>query len=353
MVIGALISTLASASPPVSPPEPFGLEVDNGGLVIAIDLDDTPLPAAGDDLRGRGRVCPIGLWVEQGALEWRIDDRCHPLAYGPVQQAVAKWESTPDGRTGPDRLVAELLFVFGPEGRAREPEHTRLFVVPQAGTRYVVKDPRVATYPIDATALLFPRYPPGTPADTRRPVCEIRLEVDRDGSPDDVEVSRCDDPFVAPTLTAMRKWLFAGLGDEDLPYRVVRFRARYVRVSERARFGEVTFFEPDGIRADNAVVEEGPEPTPNDGFVPPEPVRRRVPKLGKRQRAAIEEPTVCRFVVDVDRRGRPDRVTPAECPRALVEASLDAIRKWRWAPATRDGDRVPASTTERLRFDPG
>ncbi len=352
MVVAALAGTLASATPDISS-QPPSFAVESGGLALTVQLGSRPMPAAIGELRARARVCPVALHVEEGIVSARPDDDCHPLARLPVAKAVSAWHVDVRGTPGRDRQVAELMYVFGPDETATDPSHTRLYAVPSAGVRFVVTDPRVRQYPIRADAIAFPTYPDDAPADTRRTTCSARLEVDSYGTPVDVDVTRCDALFVAPTVAALRKWHFTPHPGDDLPFRLVSFRARYARAPESLDVSEVTLFEPSGIRVDVlATVQPPAAPEPETALTRATPVKRVVPRLGRRDAAALTERTVCRFSVEVDERGRPGTITVENCPEGLVPAVRKSLRRWRWKPAERDGRPVPSVTQVRVRLDP-
>ncbi|MEO0600455.1 MAG: hypothetical protein AAF211_03410, partial [Myxococcota bacterium] len=168
----------------------------------------------------------------------------------------------------------------------------------------------------------------------------------------DVAVTQCDPIFVAPTKQAFERWHFTELSGDAVPFRLVRFRARYARAPDRLKVGEVTLFEPDGIRVDRLpppiVFADAPDDPVNDAS----PTYRRAPKLSKKVREAIAERTVCRFDVRLDDRGRPVEIMPDGCPDDLRPSCVKAIEKWRWAPAEREGVPIASVTKVSLRFDP-
>ncbi|MEM6926768.1 MAG: hypothetical protein AAF602_07580, partial [Myxococcota bacterium] len=265
----------------------------------------------------------------------------------------ASWQIEPSGSPGGDRMLGELVFVFDHDEGAMDAARTRLYVVPQAGTSFDLADGRVERYPIQADAIEFPVYPrANAPRDTRRTVCMVRIEVDGYGAPADIAVSQCDPIFVAPTARAFERWHFTEMAGDALPFRLVRFRARYARAPDRLKVGEVTLFEPDGIRVDrlppSIVFADAPDDPVNDAS----PTYRRAPKLAKKVRESITERTVCRFDVRLDDRGRPVEIVPQTCPDDLRGPSVNAIEKWRWAPAERDGSPIASATKVSLRFDP-
>ena len=58
----------------------------------------------------------------------------------------------------------------------------------------------------------------------------------------------------------------------------------------------------------------------------------------------------CQMTVRVDRDGRPQGIWPSRCPEPWVQPSTEALSKWRWEPATRDGEPVEGSFKLNIRY---
>ncbi len=68
-------------------------------------------------------------------------------------------------------------------------------------------------------------------------------------------------------------------------------------------------------------------------------------------RAGLSGEVVLRIDVGAD--GRPDRIEVASSSRhrALDQAAIRAVRRWRFEPAMRDGVAVPGTVQQSIRFD--
>jgi TonB family protein len=60
----------------------------------------------------------------------------------------------------------------------------------------------------------------------------------------------------------------------------------------------------------------------------------------------------CELRVLVNQRGRPDTIEVASCPDGMDRAATQAVRRWRWSPAEKDGTPVPSTVTVSIRFQP-
>ncbi|MEN0067302.1 MAG: energy transducer TonB [Myxococcota bacterium] len=365
MVIVALIGRIASASPDVSTNVPGaieepakrgeretirrGFEVRNGGLKVSVILEQAAPPQADAALSGRLRACPVTLEIQDGAFVPKVVESCHPLAQIAIERSLNQWVVETDGPIGADRVIGELIYVFGREGTLTNPR-ADLYVVPQAATRFVVNDRGIFTFAVRPVTIKFPVYPTQrAPNDTRRPDCDVRVEIDPYGAPERIEVTSCDPVFVAPTLQAFEKWTYGEYFHRAVPYRVVRFRSRFFRPATLRTGnvqvfgpGSMTFVEQDSVKLSRAEVTD----------TLPKPLRGPPPKLSKQAQASLRERVVCRFDVWVNDKGKPGGITPLQCPDTLIADTTRALKRWRWTPATADGQPVAAQLTVNVRIDP-
>ncbi|HHO49799.1 MAG TPA: hypothetical protein ENK18_02750 [Deltaproteobacteria bacterium] len=65
----------------------------------------------------------------------------------------------------------------------------------------------------------------------------------------------------------------------------------------------------------------------------------------------LEDQVVCEYGVRVSVRGRPDGFTFVSCPGAYAPYAERAIGRWRWTPATANGEAIASTTVVRVRFD--
>lgn len=65
----------------------------------------------------------------------------------------------------------------------------------------------------------------------------------------------------------------------------------------------------------------------------------------------LEDQVICEYGVRLSDRGRPDGFTSIRCPGAYAPYAEKAISRWRWTPATANGEAIASTTTVRVRFE--
>lgn len=75
------------------------------------------------------------------------------------------------------------------------------------------------------------------------------------------------------------------------------------------------------------------------------------PKLPAKGLDGVSGEVSCEYLVTVDKRGRPRRITPAEpaCPAPVAPYAEKALSRWRWQPAEADGQPIEATVHARVR----
>jgi len=80
-------------------------------------------------------------------------------------------------------------------------------------------------------------------------------------------------------------------------------------------------------------------------------VKRQVTPVYPRAAQSLGLPeTRCKARVDIDTRGRPTQVQVGGCAAVFHAATVDALMRWRFYPARRDGRAVPATFVVPLRY---
>ena len=80
-------------------------------------------------------------------------------------------------------------------------------------------------------------------------------------------------------------------------------------------------------------------------------VKRQVP-VGYPEEAVGLGETTCRVRVFLDTKGVPTRVVPDRCPEVFHATLVENIAKWRWHPATYQGERVEGTFVFAVKFTP-
>jgi hypothetical protein len=85
-----------------------------------------------------------------------------------------------------------------------------------------------------------------------------------------------------------------------------------------------------------------------DGFVPPNPIEYPLPSPPPNA-VPLEDGTNIEMLAKVDRLGNVVNVKVVEGNRQLADVSADALLRWRFDPARRNG--VPVESAMRIRFE--
>lgn len=80
------------------------------------------------------------------------------------------------------------------------------------------------------------------------------------------------------------------------------------------------------------------------------PLRVVQPRFPEAARALGLEEVRCMADVEIDRRGRPTRVSVRDCPPIYAAAVQAAMMRWRFSPARMEGQAVPARFRQPFRF---
>jgi hypothetical protein len=132
-----------------------------------------------------------------------------------------------------------------------------------------------------------------------------------------------------------------------------------VQPGERyARFRGNLVFPADGghvqleLPVDDLVTPPRDLPTHVHTFADLQLLDRVPPKLPRAFATEdLSSQLMCELRVTVSRSGRADEVVPESCPDFLVPHAVKAVRKWRWRPPERDGQRVETVTRVSMRID--
>jgi hypothetical protein len=178
--------------------------------------------------------------------------------------------------------------------------------------------------------------------------------------------------FLMQVNTGGRVWLWPERCPTDLHASLEASRLSWSVVAGRPGAGELyarfrgTWELPAGGGAPTLRLPEGDlvgQPTLPPGvrsFAAAEPVLRVPPKMPGGY--VLKEPVACFLDVTVGVRGRvtavlptavADSELPGGCPAELLEPAKKSVTKWRWKPATSDGEAFESHAAVRVRFGGG
>jgi hypothetical protein len=87
-----------------------------------------------------------------------------------------------------------------------------------------------------------------------------------------------------------------------------------------------------------------------EGYEPPEVVYRETPRYPGGALRLDAEQLLCTVVVQVSDKGRPTGVEPRDCFAHFVKPTRDALMRWRFRPATVDGEPVASEFLVRIDY---
>lgn len=143
-----------------------------------------------------------------------------------------------------------------------------------------------------------------------------------------------------------------GRGDEAIWYWQVA-QQLFPRIAEidLGQFGAVGRFlsmHPPRVPGPSGTAEQGTHPA---DFVPPQRLEAPLPEFpGGRAFRGLEVEVVVQVVIDAEGRPGEPLILAANGEPTLVWATLEALRRWRFRPAQRDGVAVPALYRLTARF---
>ena len=80
-------------------------------------------------------------------------------------------------------------------------------------------------------------------------------------------------------------------------------------------------------------------------------IRRRIqPTYPEAAKAMNLGRVDCRVRVFIDETGKPYDVRMHACPKMFHDTTREALYKWRWYPARKDGQKVKVATMLKIRF---
>ena len=196
--------------------------------------------------------------------------------------------------------------------------------------------------------MIRPKYPTDALRHGTAGQAEIRAMVATDGKTKDIVVLAGDSEFSSSAVAAIRKWRFrpvtAGGIPVDTTYKVhVRFNPLL-----REANSDVEIESPRTELSYPPLSAEGDEENLGDrihrasepGVVAPKQLYSPEPEFSEKARQAKEQGTVAMsVVVGADGMPRNVRVACSSAPD-LNENAIEAVKRWKFAPGTKDGKPV-------------
>ncbi|MBX2799897.1 MAG: energy transducer TonB [Myxococcales bacterium] len=223
-----------------------------------------------------------------------------------------------------------LMFFAAGERQAQVPlpDHPPIFLLMRPGREIV------EVY--DA-----PRPDPSTLGLEGRATCELIVQVDGNRAVV-VWAQSCDPEVRRASIDAARDWILQHRGDSR----------------DRERFTVTVRFDADNeaelvFDAQDMQTERADLPAYVHTESPPRPAHRVPPKL---PRKLVEERGLpngeCRMEILVTKGGATRNAQIISCPTGFQASALKAVKRWRWDPATVDGQPVAVTTEVQIRFAP-
>jgi TonB family protein len=206
--------------------------------------------------------------------------------------------------------------------------------------------------------MIRPKYPPDAVRQGMAGQVEVRVSVATDGRTKDIEVLGDDSQFSKSAVAAIRKWRFRPVTAEGHPtdtiYKVhVRFNPLLreansdVEVESPASHLSLPPL-PVNANEDNLGARIYRESDP--GVIAPKQMYSPEPEFSEKARQAKEQGTVMIvLVVAADSLPQNVRVACSSAPD-LNENAIEAVKRWKFAPGTKDGKPVPVKLLIEVSF---
>ncbi len=178
----------------------------------------------------------------------------------------------------------------------------------------------------------YPTYPPGATADAK---VFVHAFVDAEGRVCVARIIKGRDPFSRLALEAVRRWTFHPASSQGKPVGV------WIEIP-------IDFLFPGFMTQGNAGALDTASGR-GDHYEEPTPVSRWEPQYPEfAKEAQIQGSVVLRVSVDYD--GTVTDIKVMEGVTGLNEAAINAVKHWKFRPATLNGKPVPASLNVPVGF---
>lgn len=169
--------------------------------------------------------------------------------------------------------------------------------------------------------------------------CTVVLGLPMEGGITAV-ATECDTPFAYRSQQATLDWTAEAI-DRDFYEQTAMLSIQYVYTGDEVR----VFFDEKTLRSP---LEDRPSFVDTASF---DLIKTVVPRYPK-ELIGSEQGATCVVRARVLKSGRPTDLEPLSCPDAFQDSASRAIKRWRWAPPTTNGERVVKFTRVTVTFKP-
>jgi len=206
--------------------------------------------------------------------------------------------------------------------------------------------------------MVRPKYPKDALRSGRASQVELRVIIAPDGRRKDIAVVSGDSEFSQSSLAAIRKWRFRPLSDQGHPFETI--------YKIRVRFNPMLREANSDVELESPQIESRPHSSPQSvlqqssgeqvhgmyeqGIVGPKPLYQPQPEFSEASRQSAEQGNVnIALVVGSNGLPRDLKVICSSIP-ASNQNALNAVKQWKFAPATKDGKSVAAAIVVEVEF---
>jgi len=195
---------------------------------------------------------------------------------------------------------------------------------------------RSSTATIQAAQWVAPRYPKDALQNKVNGDVTLALTLDENGTSKDISVTSGEPEFSQSAIEAVRKWKYAPFTQSG--------KTAVVGTVVAIHFGITEDGKPDVSAIGTQIVYT------DDNVTAPKIVSSVEPEFSAGARAARYQ-GLCGLALIVADNGTPYDIRVARpLGFGLDEKAVEAVKQWKFAPATKDGKAVPVSLNVEIQF---